>query len=77
MDLSPDEGEQAVLWVTAEMAADSRGDLVYRDGVRWETGLRPAAAEEPEPAVIRSLEEPVELKRGGKGRLDSLGFAPA
>lgn len=77
VDLSPDEGEQAVLWLIAEMAADSRGDLVYRDGVRWEAGLRPAPAEEPEQAVTRSVEKPVELQRGGKGRVESLGFAPS
>lgn len=77
VDLSPGEDEQAVSWLTSELAAGSRGDIAYREGKRWELGLHPRAAEEPERMMEQSVEEPLELHLGGKGRLDSVGFAPA
>ncbi|WP_269084881.1 type I polyketide synthase [Terrimicrobium sacchariphilum] len=68
-------GSQAVL---DELAAGSNGEIAYRAGERLENILE--SLDEGNSAVhveTRSLDEPVELQVGIKGKIDSLYYEPS
>jgi len=78
IDLGFDEVRQAAEWVIAEAAAESRGDIAYRGGQRYERTLKNFREEKDTGKVaIKSLEEPVELRIAKKGQIESLRFVPA
>jgi len=75
VDLDDDAEANGVDQVLAELSERLRGDVAYRGGERFESILS-AQKEDPSQGtrVAVSLEEPVELRVGMKGRLDSLHF---
>jgi acyl transferase domain-containing protein/acyl carrier protein len=78
IDLASDETRRSAEWIIAEAAAESRGDIAYRDGERYERTLKSYRQEKDTGKVaLKSLEYPVELRIAKKGQLDSLRFVPA
>ncbi len=74
----PAESGDAVEWIVAELAARSGGDVLYRDGRRYERRVTTLAEKPVEPEVrTESVESPIELVVGTKGKLDSLRFEAA
>jgi acyl transferase domain-containing protein/NADPH:quinone reductase-like Zn-dependent oxidoreductase/NAD(P)-dependent dehydrogenase (short-subunit alcohol dehydrogenase family)/acyl carrier protein len=75
LDLGAGDDAEAIV---AELAAGSRGDAAVRDGGRFESRLCVFRKNSDGPAVAaRSVEEPVALALGAKGRLESLHYAAA
>ncbi len=61
--------------VLAELSAGSNGEIAYRGGERFENILQSSdAGVSKEHTELRSLEEPVELQVGTKGKVDSLYY---
>lgn len=64
--------------VLAELAAGSNGEIAYRQGERFENILQSSdAGGSADRVEMRSLDEPVELHVGTKGKIDSLYYEPA
>lgn len=66
--------ETGAAFVLAELAAKTRGDVAYREGQRFENVLGAFEEEESATVIEQSVDEPVELKLGTKGRRESLHF---
>ena len=75
LDLGANDGADAIL---AELAAGGRGDVAVRNGERFESRLEVLrkSADAPEVATC-SVEEPVALALGAKGRVESLHYVAA
>ncbi len=72
---SVDLGSADAAPVLAELSAGSNGEIAYRDGERFENILQSADAGGSEDRVeSRSVEEPVELQVGTKGKVESLYY---
>lgn len=76
IDLDP-EGCAEAPAVLSEIAAASQGDIAYRNGRRFESVLASWREDAPEQPVTATVEEPIELRLGTKGKLDSLAFERA
>ena len=77
VDLAAEPTAADAARVIAEVAAGSRGEIALRDNWRLVRALarfRPEIAEVPR--VDASVEEPLALTPGAKGRLDQLCFSP-
>jgi len=61
--------------IVAEVGAGGSGDIAYRNGARFESVLHsvPEVAES-DHLVTKSVEEPIVLRVGGKGKLDGLHY---
>lgn len=73
VDFSP--GAFSAADLISEISGRTRGDIAYRDGVRYESALLPFVGEESARLVSVPLDTPVELQWSTNGRLESLGFA--
>ncbi len=61
--------------VLAELAAGSNGEIAWRGGERFENILQSAEAGGAEERIeLRSVEDPIELQVGSKGKVDSLYY---
>ncbi len=61
--------------IVAEIGAGRSGDIAYRNGERFESVLHTVPEViESERFVARSVEEPVVLRSGGKGKIDALRY---
>ncbi len=77
IDFSAEDADAADR-IASELAAMSSGDIVYRDGKRHERRVTTLVEKPFEPEVrIESVDNPIELVVGEKGKLDSLHFAVA
>lgn len=74
VDFSTEDPATAAKWILSEVAAGSRGDVAYRDGVRFAKVLRPLVLPAEVPSSSVSLDEPVALHFSSEGRLGSLHF---
>ncbi len=73
-----DESAAAIEPLVSELAHRSRGEIAYRNGLRFESVLGVRKEGKAAAKLVRtSLEEPLELKQGVKGRMDSLHFESA
>lgn len=78
IDLPPHDAGEAHLLLAAEVVAGNRGEIAYRNGLRFEHVLNAFQVDEAgDEAVSESVDQPIELKVGQKGKLDSLHFEPA
>lgn len=78
IDLPAGRDANEAKWIAAEIAARSRGEIAYRDGSRFERvfgAYRPAQ----KTVVTRSasLDEPLRLRVGSKGRPEEIHFEPS
>lgn len=76
LDFHDESAGQAASWIVAELAANSRGDIAYRAGQRFECVIAPEKEKEAAPLSRESLENPVGLQLGTKGRADFLAWKP-
>ena len=82
IDLGDESAEQSAREIARELSHDTRGEIAYRKGVRFQNVVRARADGEAEASrreprsVVRdvSVDEPVELRVGDPPELDSLCF---
>ena len=75
IDLDSERLKNEVSCILAEVDAGSQGDVAFRNEQRFENALLPLAEEDESEKVIDvSVEEPVELRLGTRGKLESLRF---
>lgn len=69
IEIPKDCGIEAAAWLLAEMAAGTHGEIAFRDGQRFENRLKLLAeTSDSKPDVPVSLDEPVVLQGGPKGK---------
>jgi polyketide synthase 12/epothilone polyketide synthase D len=74
IDLPVAPGGDEARWITAEVAAGSRGEIAWRDAGRFVNVMSPQAESPAAEPVERSVEEPVALRSEARGRLDALVY---
>lgn len=75
IDTDGDDAGETAGRILAEIRARSQGDIAYRNGARFECVLSAISENGKEAELVsETVEEPVELKLGTKGKLDSLRF---